>query len=370
MVTSAIGAGAKREVLQKTDTMGSNLLVVRPARIKISAARKTAGYVTTLKPEDCRAIAELDSVADAVPGIESMQKLKAGPNATSALVMGTSSPYLSISRLQMKEGRFFSEEDERMARRVAVLGTRVATNLFDEENPVGRGILIRDIPFEVIGITQSRGVMADGSDLDNQVTIPIRTALRRLYNSTWLNPIMVSARDAKALDSTEMEIADLLRNRHRMQLSGKPDDFSVQNKTRTLNIQKQVADSLSQLALALAGISLLIGGTGILAVMLMSVKQRRGEIGLRMAIGATSRDVLSQFLLEAVALASGGWGIGMIVGALLSATIAYTTQWKVAVSGQLVFSTLGLVLATGIVFGAYPARKAALVPPIQALVVK
>lgn len=371
VLTSAIGAGTREEVLRKTESMGANLLVVRPAQIKTSAARKAiSGVVTTLKPEDSSAIETLGSVAEAVPGVERTLKVKFGNNVTSALVLGTSPPYLEVSRLQIRQGRFFDDGDNRMARRVAVLGARVAENLFDLEDPIGHEMRVRGLPFEVIGVLQGKGVMADGSDQDNQVMIPIRTALRRVFNSTWLNPIFISALDAGQLDTAETEIAALLRERHHLPTRNKPDDFVIQNKIRVLGAQKQIADSLGQLSIALAAVSLLIGGTGILAVMLMSVKERTGEIGLRMAIGARPGDILLQFLFEAIALAAGGWVVGLALGAMAATVIAFSTTWKIAVSTELVFATLGLVVAAGLLFGAYPARKASLMPPIRALLVK
>jgi putative ABC transport system permease protein len=212
--------------------------------------------------------------------------------------------------------------------------------------------------------------LADGSDEDNEVVVPIRTALRRVFNSTWLNPIFVSVRNPGEMAETESAIARLLRDRHRREPSGKPDDFSIQNKTRVLAAQKQVAESLNLLATTLAAISLFVGGAGILALMLMSVKERTGEIGLRIAVGARPRDILVQFLMEAAFLAIGGWAVGITLGTLGAAVVAFATRWKVAMSPEQVLVTLGMVLTIALGFGAYPARKASLVPPIEALQVE
>ena len=368
VVTGAIGTGAEKEVLRQTESMGTNLLVVRPAQIKGSAARKQIrGVVTNLKLEDYEAIRELAPIEEAVPGAESALTVKAGGEAMSAMVLGTTSPYIELCRFRLQRGRFLDDEDNWNARRVAVLGARVNDTLFDGQDAIGHDIRIRGVPFEVIGVLEAKGVLADGSDEDNEVLIPIRTALRRVFNSTWLNPVFVSVRNPGEMAETENAIAKLLRDRHRLEPTGKPDDFSIQNKTKVLAGQKQVAESLNLLATSLAGISLFVGGAGILALMLMSVKERTGEIGLRIAVGARPRDIVLQFLMEATFLAVGGWVAGITLGTLGAAVVAFATRWKVAMPPEQALATLGMVLTTALGFGAYPARKASLVPPIEAL---
>jgi len=371
VVTGSIGMGAKREVLRKTDSMGANLLVVRPALVKNSAVRKQIrGVVTTLKLEDYEAIGQLPLVEEAVPGAENTLTVKAGSRAMSAMVLGTTSPYKEVSHFQLQQGRFLEEDDNRNARRVAVVGARVDETLFEGQNAIGQDIRIRGVPFEIIGVLKAKGVLADGSDEDNQVLIPIQTALRRVFNLTWLNPVFVSVRDSKKMGEAETEIVELLRDRHRLEASGKANDFSIQNKIKVLAAQKELADSLTLLTTGLAAVSLLVGGAGILALMLMSVKERTGEIGLRMAVGARPYDILVQFLLEATLLALGGWAAGIAIGALGAKVVALETSWKVAASPEVVLATLGMALMTGLGFGAYPARRASLMPPIQALLVE
>jgi putative ABC transport system permease protein len=250
---------------------------------------------------------------------------------------------------------------------VAVLASRVDENLFGDENPIGQEIRVRGIPFEVIGVLESKGVQADGSDEDNRVIIPIRTALRRVFNSTWLNPVFISVRSPAEMDAARAQISGLLRERHQLTDYNRADDFSIQDKTKVLATQRQLAETLTFVATSLAGASMVVGGTGILALMLMSVKERTGEIGLRIAVGARPKDVLVQFLLEALFLAAGGWGIGMLLGVVVALAIARTTAWKIAVSSSLILTTLGIIIVTGLLFGAYPARKAALMPPNRAL---
>ncbi|MGD0619588.1 MAG: ABC transporter permease [Bryobacteraceae bacterium] len=368
LTTSAIGAGVQQEVLRKTEAMGTNLLVVRPAQVASSAARNTIrGVVTTLKIDDWQAITGLDTVREAVPGFESGATVKWAGNAMKATVLGTTAPYLEVGRFRIREGRFVDEDDNENARRVAVLGWRVDESLFDGADGRGQTIRVRGVPFEVIGVLAEKGALADGSDEDDFVMIPVRTALRRVFNSTWLNPIFVSVRDPEQMSRAEEEIAGVLRVRHRLDTTGKPDDFAIQNKNKVLANQKQLADSLSAFTSGLAAISLLVGGVGILALMLMSVRERTGEVGLRMAVGARPINILIQFLLEAALLSLGGWVAGMAVGAAATAAVALSTDWRVAVPVNAIVDSLAMAALTGIGFGWYPARKASLLPPIQAL---
>jgi putative ABC transport system permease protein len=371
VVVSAIGEGAKREIIRQTESMGATLLVVRPAQVKNSAARtKIRGVVSTLTEQDDQAIEELTGVKAAVPGQENTVTVKAGDRSMSVRVLGTTAPYLDVCRFQIDHGRFFDDDENRHAERVAVLGARVDQELFPGQNATGKNIRIRGVPFEVIGVLKAKGIEADGSDQDNQVVIPIRTALRRVFNLTWLNPVFVSVRDPSEMAAAEERIAQRLRSRHRLESSGKPDDFSIQNKTRSLATQRQIADSLTQLAVGLAGISLVVGGIGILALMLMSVRERTSEIGLRMAVGARPADILVQFLAEALLLALAGWLVGLAAGVSGAATIALAAKWNIAISPAMLLISLAAVLAAGVGFGTWPARKASLITPIRALQVE
>ena len=371
VVVSAIGEGAKREILRQTESMGPDLLVVRPAQVKNSARRKQIrGVVSTLTIEDLQAIEELAEVRASAPGQENTLTVNAGSRSMPVRVLGTTSLYLDVCRFRIGYGRFLDDDDNRRAQRVAVLGARVEQELFPGQKATGKDIRIRGVPFEVIGVLKPKGIQADGSDQDNQVIIPIRTALRRVFNLTWLNPIFVSVRDPVEMDSAESGIAQLLRYRHRLNSGNKPDDFSIQNKTRALAAQRQLADSLTTLGVGLAGVSLIVGGIGILALMSMSVKERTGEIGLRMAVGARPADILVQFLVEALLLALAGWLAGGVAGISAASAIALAAKWKIAISPSILLLSLGTVLTAAVGFGGYPARKAALIAPISALQVE
>lgn len=368
VLIGAVGKGAEVQILSQTAKLGSNLLAVRPSQVNATAGRKElSGLVTTLDMGDYEAITGLPLVAEAAPGSEAAMTVRVGDGSMTAMVLGTTPNYLEIGSFQLREGRFLDADDNRAALRVAVLGARIDQMLFGEDDPIGRDIRIQGDSFEVIGVLSAKGILADGSDEDNLVLIPVRTALRRVFNVTWLNPVFVSVRRPQDMDTAQAQIGNLLRIRHRLRQLGKPDDFSMQNPAKTLAMQKQAADSLSLLSDGLAGGSLVVGGVGILAIMLMSVKERTGEIGLRMAVGARPRDILMQFLLEATLLSLGGWLVGMVFGAAGGTAIAFGTSWKIAAPGNAILASLAMALITGLGFGAYPARRASLLPPIQAL---
>jgi putative ABC transport system permease protein len=240
----------------------------------------------------------------------------------------------------------------------------VADALFDED-PVGTAIRIRGIPFDVIGVLAPKGVLADG-DEDDQVLVPIRTALRRVFNATSLSAVYVSVSDARSIAPTKDEIGAELGRRHRRTRDG-TRDFEVQDAARFFALQRQMADALERLTTGLAFVALVVGGVGIMALMLVSVRERTSEIGLRMAVGATPRDIVVQFLLESTILAFGGWIAGLVLAAAGAAVLAATTSWQVAVPPAAFAATLGTAIVIGLGFGAIPARRAALVPPMRAL---
>ena len=362
VLTSALGAGARADVMRRIEGMGGNVVVVRPMRLpRLTARRSIGGSATTLRLEDHAAIASMPLVRHAAPGVEMPRKVSAGPLAMNARVFGTTSELLPIRRFLVAEGRFLDEDDDRLARRVAVLGARVASTLFPNADALGAVVTVGRVPYDVIGVLSPRGVLADGSDDDNQVLIPVRTAQRRALNVSWLGLIFVSVSDEASLPDAQAAIAALLRERHGA------DDTVVQNTRQLLAMQQRVSESLGWLAAGLAGGSLLIGGTGILALMLMSVKERTAEIGLRMAVGARPRDILVQFLIEASMLSIAGSLAGMALGGALAAGAAAATEWRIGVPVDGLAASTAMALLIGLGFGALPARKASRLPPIRAL---
>jgi putative ABC transport system permease protein len=367
LLTSAIGRGAQAEVERGIEAAGSNLLVVRPAQVKRSAARRQVrGLVTTLRLDDYQAIASQPLVLAAAPGVDGGVRIKADGGSMAAGVVGTAPALVRLRNLRVREGRFLDDEDDLTARRVGVLGARVAQTLFGDQNSVGREIRIRGLPFEVIGRLEAKGIQADGSDQDGNVFIPIRTALRRVFNTTWLTAVFVSVGERSRMREADAALSDLLRERHRLR-PGAPDDFAIQDQTRLLAMQERATWFLTLLTAGLAGVSLIVGGAGILALMFLSVKERTAEIGLRMAVGARPRDVLLQFLAEATMLALGGWVAGSAGAALGAAGVAMGTAWRVGFPAGATLATLLMALGIGLGFGALPARKAARLPPVRAL---
>ncbi len=367
LVTGALGQGARDAVLRDVATMGTNLLVVRPAQVEQRVARAAVrGRVTSLRLEDSEAIGALPAVGAAAPGADRRLRLKAGRRSMEALILGTSGSFFALRGLRLRSGRFLEAEEERTAARVAILGARVNEMLFPGRQPIGETLRIDGVPFEIVGVLASRGVLADGSDEDGNVFVPVRTAQRRLFNTTWLTSVFVSAKQAERMTEAAEEVRRLLRERHGITPS-QADDFDVQDQTKLLTMRATLADSLTLLAAGLAGASLLVGGTGVLALMFLSVKERTTEIGLRLAVGARQRDIFRQFVIEASALALGGWLVGALMASVSLSVIAHATHWSV---GLPVFGLAASLVATGVTgigFGAWPARRAANVPPIGAL---
>jgi putative ABC transport system permease protein len=367
LVASALGQGARDEVLEDVARMGTNLLVVRPTRVERHVARPTVrGRVTTLRPEDCGPLAALPEVGAVAAARDGEMKVKAGRGSTNALVFGASPAFASLRGLRLRSGRFLQGFENEAALRVAVLGARIAETLFPTHDSIGSTIRIRNVPFEVVGVLESRGVLADGADEDGNVFIPVRTALRRVFNTTWVSAIFVSAIDRARMTAAEEEIRRVLRDRHRLEPAA-PGDFEIQSQAKLLAMRQTVADSLTLLAAGLAGGALLIGGTGVLALMLLSVKERTAEIGLRIALGGRPRDVFFQFLIEASMLSMAGWVVGTLLGGAAVAGLAHLTNWPVGLPIAGAGATLGTTAITGVGFGALPARKAARLVPVRAL---
>lgn len=367
LLTSAVGTGAEAEVRRGIEAVGRNLLVVRPAQVRRSAARKKlAGVVSSLRLEDYAAIAALPVATEAAPGIDGSVRLGAGAGVYPAGLLGTAPSLARLRGFRVHSGRFFDEDDDERAARVAVLGARLARTLFGEEDAVGREVRLRGLPFEVIGVLEPIGLQADGGDQDGNVFVPTRTALRRVFNTTWLTTVFVAVEDRARMRAAEAAIRALLRERHRLAPAA-ADDFDVQDQARVLAMQQEAIGSLTLLTGGLAAVAMVVAGAGILALMLLSVKERTAEIGLRMAVGARPVDVFVQFLGEATVLALGGWAAGAAAAVAGGAAVAFGTEWRIAFPAAAAVGSLAVALVTGLGFGALPARRAAQLPPIEAL---
>ena len=362
ILTAAMSAGARAQMADQLDRVGSNLLVIRPSRVPLLVGRPSIrGTVTTLTPADADALAGADGVAMVAAGAERIVRARSAAAVVPASVLGTAAPFAAIRNVRLAAGRFVDAEDDRHGARVAVLGARVHATLFGKEPALGQPIRLGGIPFEVIGVLEAKGVTADGTDQDSQVYVPIRTAMRRLKNVTWLNAVFVRAVSIDAIPIAERAIVDLLTARH-----GRID-FEVQNTTAILARQNDTSAVFDRVTLAVAAITFALGGGGIVALMFLSASERTSEVGLRMAVGAMPRDVVWQFLAEAAAVACCGWLAGIALGGLGITLIRGTTDWAIAVPVQAGLWSLPLALVTGPLAGALPALRAASIPPMRAL---
>ncbi len=368
LLTGAVGAGARAAVLREMSGTGMRVLAVRPAQVKRSVARPgIKGAATSLTLEDCRAIGDVPAVAAVVPVVQGRRGVRSDAGSLAAPVLGTTPEFLRVRNFALSGGRFIDGEDDGASARVVVLGARVGERLFEGHDPVGRSVRIDGVTFEVIGVLLPKGLSFDGADQDSDVYVPLQTARRRVFNQQWLNVIFAEFAAGHSVDSTAEEIRELLRERHLVPRRSGTDDFEVQDPVTLLALRAAAARTLSMVSSGLGAISLLVGGTGILALMLLSVRERTGEIGLRRAVGARTADILLQFLAEATALALSGGLSGMVLGALGVWIVSATTGWEAPVSPQAALVSLAAAAAIGLAFGVVPAVRAARLTPVQAL---
>ena len=366
IVTVAIGTGAKSSVADQINGLGSNLIVVIPGSVQTTGAKSGTGGASTLTAQDGMAIAKLPGVAAVSPAVNIRTQLVANGQNWQTTVTGVAPSYGYVRSWPVVEGRFFTQAETDGTAKVAVLGQTVVSQLFPHTDPVGQNVLVRGIPFTVIGTLSAKGQSGAGQDQDDTVLIPYTSALERLTGGTTISELMVSAVDGAHIDSAQSEITSLLEQRHRI-VAGQPDDFSVRNLADIAQAASATASILGLLLAAVAAVSLLVGGIGIMNIMLVSVTERTREIGLRVALGARSAAILRQFLIEAVVLSTGGGTIGVIVGVVGAAAIALLAHWPATVPVVSVVLALAFSAAVGVFFGYWPARKAAALDPIRAL---
>ena len=370
LVLMSIGEGARREIEARIDALGRNMLVVNAADAPRPVSRaRTARRMTTLRLEDVEPLlAASPSVSLAAPAQDRGRVVRYERTNTMATVRATTPEWMAIRDFALSEGRFFTHEENEGAARVGVIGSDVRETLFADADALGRTVFVGRVPIRVIGVLESKGLTVDGlSEEDNQVVVPIRTGLRRLFNVDYLASIYVEVAEGAGMDQATTEIASVLRDRHDLARLGRQDDFTIQDQALLLHAEAETAASFRRVLNTLGATALAVGGVGILSVMLLAVKERTGEIGLRLAVGAKRRDVLLQFLAESTMLAlSGGLG-GLLIGRAVAWTLARTTHWTTAVGGTTVVLALGSALLLGVGFGAIPAARAARLDPIDAL---
>jgi len=364
-----IGQGASAQIQSQIAQLGNNMLSVFAGSQNQSGVRGGSGSTTTMVPEDADAIErECSAVHATTPGVRANGQLVFGNQnwAASGGIQGTNEKYPDIRAWPVASGEFFSDGDVRTAARVCVLGKTVADNLFSGGDPIGQTIRIRNLPFRVLGILTTKGQNQYGQDQDDTVIIPYTTAMKKLLSVTHINYIMVSAITAGATFTAQNQITDLLRQRHKLS-ANQDDDFTVRNLTDVAEAADQSSKIMINLLASIAGVSLIVGGIGIMNIMLVSVTERTREIGIRMAIGARSRVIRRQFLMESVTLSVVGGIIGVGFGVAACITIANTLKWPTLVSPLSIVVSVIFSMLVGVVFGYYPAVKAAALDPIDAL---
>jgi putative ABC transport system permease protein len=363
----AIGEGAKALVRQQIASLGTNLLIILPGTVNVGGARTGSGGRQNLVAADAGAIMnEIPVVTAASPVLRQTQQVIGGEQNWSTSVQGVAPEYQQIRDWQVEEGRFINEPDVESAAKVALIGQTVAYNLFGEEDPIDNIIRIKKIPFRIVGVLGGKGQSGMGNDQDDVVMIPYTTMMKRIMGVTYIQQIVVAAKSADLTGEAKNQITLLLRERHKLR-PDMDDDFNIRNLSDIAEAASNSATVMAVLLGSIASVSLLVGGIGIMNIMLVSVTERTREIGIRMAVGARSRDILLQFIVEAVVMAAIGGALGVLIGIGSSSIIHRVMEWPVLVRPDIAVIALLVSGGVGIFFGFYPAQKAAHLDPIEAL---
>jgi putative ABC transport system permease protein len=368
----AVGAGAQARVAEQIQSLGSNLIIVLSGSVTSGGLRMGTGSQQTITEDDAAGIArEVPAVQVAAPSVRGTAQIVYGNLNWSTAIQGVTPDYFEARDWNIVNGRAFGPEDLDGATKVALLGQTTALNLFAEADPIGQIIRIKKVPFTVVGVLDRKGQNSWGQDQDDVAVIPLSTAKKKVLGKSNSNPRAVNAisikiRPDENMSEAEGQIRELLRQRHRLQ-PYQDDDFWLRNLSEVLQTQEESSKVMTYLLAAIASVSLLVGGIGIMNIMLVSVTERTREIGLRMAVGARGRDILSQFLIEAVTLSLIGGVIGIALGLGGAEALSYFAEWRTLVAPQAIALAFGFAAGIGIFFGFYPARKAARLDPIEAL---
>jgi putative ABC transport system permease protein len=369
----AIGTGATKRMQDQIASIGSNLIIILPGSTNTGGTRSGMGNAATLTLDDVDAIAdECPAVTAASPEAWGRAQMVYGNSNWSTSIRGMTPPYLTIRDLKVVNGVSFTDQDVAKASKVVVLGKTVVDNLFTSgEDPVGKAVRINRVPFKVIGVLGSKGQTSMGQDQDDVILMPVTTAKKRVvgfsrYSANAIGSIVVKATDEDHLNTAIDQITGLLRQRHHIR-EGQDDDFDVRNLTEVFNAIQNSAKIAALFLAAIASISLLVGGIGVMNTMLISVTERTREIGLRQAVGAKTGDILMQFLIEAVVLSAVGGIIGIVIGIGLSVLVTQVAGWQTQIYFSTILMAFGFSALVGVFFGFYPARKAAMLDPIEAL---
>jgi putative ABC transport system permease protein len=374
IATMSVGAGAQAEVMDELRRLGSNLLIVVPGSVSSSGVRLGAGTKAAITEGDATAIArEIPVVEAAAPSVwpgACCQVVFGNMNWWTA-TQGTTPDFREVRQWPVAAGRYFTRDEVAGADKVVLLGQTVVTNLFGSRNPVGETVRVGQVPLTVVGLLAPKGPNAKGQDQDDMILLPITTVMKRVTGTQWtkegaVHAITVKVREGADLEAAARQVRRLLRQRHQLQ-TFQDDDFRVRNPTEMLQAEEESTRILTILLGAIASVSLLVGGIGIMNIMLVSVTERTREIGVRMAVGARRSDIRTQFLVEALTLALIGGLVGVGLGMFGSHAISYLARWRTVVRVEAILLAFGFAGGVGIFFGFYPARKASILNPIEAL---
>src|SRR5215831_15760397 len=367
-----VGSGATQRIQDQIQSIGSNLIIVLPGSVSTNGVRLGSGATASLSQDDAKAIAtDCPSVALVAPTVRGGVQVIYGNNNWATIAQGVTPDYMTLRDYTIMSGDFFTTQDVDSAAKTAVLGETVVKNLFGDADPTGQTVIIKNVPFTVVGVLAPKGQSPTGQDQDDIILLPISTATQKVIgvnkaNAKAVGQVMVQAISPQAMDQAMQEVGALLRERHKIEPGG-DDDFTIRNLTEVFQAQETSAQVMSILLGAIASVSLIVGGIGIMNIMLVSVTERTREIGLRQAVGAKTRDILLQFLVEAVTLSLLGGIIGIILGLTASVLISHFAQWSTQVSMIAILLAFLFSALVGVFFGYYPARKAAFLDPIEAL---
>ncbi len=364
----AIGQGSKNSIKAQISEMGSNMIMIHPGNMQRGGVRQSADDMQTLEVADYEAIRDEAAYISAIsPQVNSGGQFINGNNNYPSTIYGITPDYLDIRKLKIKDGSMFTEQDIKSAAKVCLLGKTVIDNLFPNgEDPIGKVVRFNKIPFTVIGTLEEKGTNSMGMDQDDVVLAPYTTIMKRVLAIDYIQGLFASALDEEFTDQAIDEVTSILRERHRLKEDA-DDDFTIRSQQELSEMMNSTSDMMTVLLACIAGISLLVGGIGIMNIMYVSVTERTREIGLRMSIGARGIDILSQFLIEAVIISVTGGIIGVLVGVFASWLVNMIAHWPVYIQIYSVILSFAVCTVTGIFFGWYPAQKAANLDPIEAI---
>lgn len=363
----SLGFGMQEKVKQNISSMGSNLLIVMSGGRTASGQRVASGSGAKLTYDDAKAIEKnVDGIKYVAPGVQSSYQLVVGNQNWTSQVQGSTPNIIEIRDYKITDGRMFSEKDLNARARVAVIGQTIVENLFPEGNPVGKIMRINKQPFQVVGVLSSKGQSSVGQDQDDLVYIPLTTAMQRMMGTTSIRNITIQCDNENTVDQAQDDIITLLRTRHKIR-DDADDDFTVRNMSELMETIQETTGTITLLLAIIAAISLVVGGIGIMNIMLVSVTERTREIGIRKALGATYNNILLQFLIEAVVIGVSGGIIGTVFGIAVAKIIARFAGWDAVISIWAIVIAVVFSVGIGLFFGIYPAKKAALLDPIDAL---